>query len=130
MRILAVGAHPDDLELLCAGTLAKYADKGHAVMMAHLCSGCCGGKDIEPQKLSQIRQGEAKAAAELIGAQALGPIADDLDLYPCRQMRIKTVDLIRQAKPDVIFTHSPNDYMPDHVVTTASIRILFCSFID
>ena len=118
MRVLAVGAHPDDLELLCAGTLAKYADQGHEVIMAHLCSGNMGGSNIDPQELAQTRDAEAKAAAELIKAQVLGPIAGDLDLYPCEQMRIKTVDIIRQARPDVILTHSPNDYMPDHVITS------------
>ena len=118
MRVLAVGAHPDDLELLCAGTLAKYAQQGHEVFMAHLCSGNMGGLDIDPQELAQIRDKEATNASELIGAQALGPIAGDLDLYPSKQARIGVVDIIRQAKPDVIFTHSPNDYMPDHVITS------------
>ena len=118
MRILAVGAHPDDLELYCGGTLAKYADQGHEIFMAHLCNGNKGGVNISPEELAQTRDAEAKAAAELIKAQALGPIAADVELYPTEQMRIKTVDLIRQAKPDVIFTHSPNDYMPDHCITS------------
>ncbi|NIA07249.1 MAG: PIG-L family deacetylase [Actinobacteria bacterium] len=118
MRILAVGAHPDDLELLCAGTMAKYADQGHKVFLAHLCSGNMGGKDIEPEKLAQIRDKEAQKSARIIGAQALGPVAGDLDLYPTKEMRIKLTDIIRDAKPDVIFTHSPNDYMPDHVITS------------
>ena len=52
MRILAVGAHPDDLEVLCAGTLAKYADQGHEIFMANLCSGNMGGQDIEPEELA------------------------------------------------------------------------------
>ena len=82
MRVLAVGAHPDDLELLCGGTLAKYADQGSKVTMAHLCSGNMGGLNIDPRELAQTRDAEAKAAAELIKAQALGPIAGDLDLYP------------------------------------------------
>ena len=117
MRILAVGAHPDDLELLCGGTLAKYGDKGHEVFMAHLCSGNMGGKNIKPEELAKIRDSEAKKAAGLIGAQALGPIAGDVELYPTREMRIEVVDIIRYCKPDVIFTHSPNDYMSDHVIT-------------
>ena len=118
MRVLAVGAHPDDLELLCAGTMAKYADQGHEVFMAHLCRGEMGGKKVDPDELAQTRDGEAENAAELIGAQAMGPIAGDLDLYPTKEMRIRVVDLIRQARPDVIFTHSPNDYMPDHIITS------------
>ncbi len=118
MRVLAVGAHPDDLEMLCAGTLAKYADQGNEVFMAHLCSGHEGGKNVDPQELARTRDAEAKAAAAIIDAQAMGPIAGDLDLYPTAEMRAKAADLIRQARPDLIFTHSPNDYMPDHVITS------------
>jgi len=118
MNVLAVGAHPDDIEFLCAGTLAKYSDNGHKVFMAHLCNGDMGGKEIEPEELARIRDAEAKESAILIKAEALGPIAGDLDLYPSKEMRIKVVDIIRYSKPDVIFTHSPNDYMPDHVITS------------
>jgi N-acetylglucosamine malate deacetylase 1 len=117
MNILAVGAHPDDLEVLCGGTLARYADKGHKVFMAHLCNGNKGGKDIEPEKLAEIRDKEARKAADIIGAEVLGPIAGDLELYPDKDMRLKVVDMIRYAKPDVIIAHSPDDYMPDHITT-------------
>ena len=117
MNILAIGAHPDDLEILCGGTLAKYAKKGHKVFMAHLCNGNMGGKNITPEELAAIRDKEAKASAAIIGAEALGPIAGDLDLYPTKEMRIALVDIIRYAKPDIIITHSPNDYMPDHTIT-------------
>ncbi len=117
MRILAIGAHPDDLEILCGGTLAKYASRGHQIVMAHLCSGSLGSKDIPPQELARIRDEEARRSASLINAEVLGPIADDLDLYPTREMRRKVVDIIRYAKPDIIITHSPLDYMPDHTTT-------------
>jgi LmbE family N-acetylglucosaminyl deacetylase len=117
MNVLAVGAHPDDLEILCGGTLAKYAKRGDKVFMAHLCNGNMGGKNITPEELADMRDKEAKNSASIIGAEALGPIAGDLDLYPTKEMRIAVVDIIRQAKPDVIITHSANDYMPDHVIT-------------
>ncbi|NLG11700.1 MAG: PIG-L family deacetylase [Elusimicrobia bacterium] len=117
MNVLAVGAHPDDLEILCGGTLAKYAKQGHTVFMAHLCSGNMGGQEITPEELAKMRDEEAKKSAALIGAEALGPIADDLDLYPTKEMRIALVDIIKYAKPDIIITHSVNDYMPDHTIT-------------
>jgi len=118
MRVLAIGAHPDDLEILCGGTLAKFAKRGDTVIMAHLCSGNMGGRDIEPEELARIRDEEAKRAGAVIGAEVLGPIAGDLDLYPTKEMRLKVVDIIRIAKPDLIITHSPNDYMPDHTITS------------
>ncbi|MFN4226844.1 MAG: PIG-L deacetylase family protein [Candidatus Ratteibacteria bacterium] len=117
MTILAIGAHPDDLEILCGGTLAKYSKNGHKVYMAHLCNGDKGGKDILPMELAKIRDQEAKKAASLIGAEVLGPIASDLELYNTKEMREKVMDIIRYAKPDIIITHSPEDYMPDHVIT-------------
>jgi len=118
MNVLAMGAHPDDLEILCGGTLAKFAKRGDKVIMAHLCNGNMGGKDIEPDELAEIRDKESKKAAEMIGAEVLGPLVGDLDLYPTKEMRIKVVDMIRYAKPDIIITHSPNDYMPDHTITS------------
>ena len=121
MRVLGVGAHPDDLEFLCGGTLAKYRGKGHKVFMAHLCNGDMGGKNIKPEKLAEIRDKEARKAAKLIGAEALGSIAGDVDLYATREMRIEVIDIIRYSKPDVILTHSPNDYMPDHVTTSQPV---------
>ncbi len=117
MNVLAIGAHPDDIEILCGGTLAKYAKNGDRVFMAHLCNGNMGGKNIAPEELAAIRDREAKNSASLIGAEVLGPIAGDLDLYPTKEMRIAVVDIIRQTKPDVIITHSITDYMPDHVTT-------------
>jgi N-acetylglucosamine malate deacetylase 1 len=118
MNVLAIGAHPDDLEILCGGTLAKYRKNGDKVFMAHLCSGNMGGKNITPEELAAIRDKEAKNAAAMIGAEVLGPIAGDLDLYPTKDMRIAVVDIIRYAKPDVMITHSINDYMADHVITS------------
>ena len=117
MRILAVGAHPDDIEILCGGTLAKYSKEGSDIVMAYLCSGCLGGKDVVPEELAKIRAQEAIDSANIIGAEVLGPITGDLDLYPTKEMRVKVVDIIRQAKPDIIITHSTKDYLPDHVIT-------------
>jgi len=118
MNILAIGAHPDDLEILCGGTLAKYAKTGHKVFMVHLCDGNKGGKNITPSELAKIRAEEAKKAASLINAEVLNPIASDLELYNTKEMRKKVVDIIRYAKPDIIITHSPEDYMPDHIITS------------
>ena len=118
MNILAIGAHPDDLEFLCSGTLAKYAKAGHKIFMAHLCHGDLGGKDISKKKLMSVRKTEAVEAGRLIGAKVFSGIASDLDLYEDRESRKKVVEIIRQAKPDLIITHAPNDYMPDHVAVS------------
>jgi N-acetylglucosamine malate deacetylase 1 len=118
MRVLAVGCHPDDIEVSCAGTLAKYKKAGHDVIMCHLANGNLGHVVIKPNKLRDIRKKEAEAAGALIGAEVISADIGDLKVYSENaEMRDKVVDIIRYARPDVIITHSPNDYMPDHVAT-------------
>ena len=118
MNILAIGAHPDDLELLCAGTLALYAKQGHEVFMCHVCDGNKGSLVYSSEELVKIRRNEAIESAKLIGAKSIwGGISDGevaLDL----ESRVKVIDVIRQANPDVVITHSPNDYHSDHVNTS------------
>lgn len=117
MRVLAIGAHPDDLESACAGTLAKYAQAGHTVIMCNLCNGALGGR-IPKAELAAIRRKEAEAAAAVIGAEYMGPLFEDLGIYPNREAREQVADLVRAAKPDFIITHPPVDYAPDHTITS------------
>lgn len=121
MRVLAVGAHPDDLELLCAGTLAKYGKQGHMVIMAHMCNGNKGHFTIPPDELASIRAEEAKRSAEIIGAEVLSGDFPDLELLINEESRRVAVDIVRRARPDIIITHSPDDYMIDHINTSRLI---------
>lgn len=73
LRVLAVGAHPDDLEILCGGTLAKYAKLGHKVIMAHLLNGNKGHYEMDSKKLARVRKEEAENAAQIIGAEVFIP---------------------------------------------------------
>ncbi len=122
MNILAVGAHPDDLEILCGGTLARYAKEGHRVVMAHVNNGNKGHHHIPPDELAETRDKEAIESSSIIGAEHINIDIDDLDAYVEREQILKCVDVIRGTEPDVIITHSPDDYMPDHSV---SARIVF-----
>src|SRR5439155_3780498 len=69
MRVLAVGAHPDDLEILCGGTLARYVQEGHEVVMCHATRGDRGSFIHTSEEIAQIRGEEAARAAEIAGAQ-------------------------------------------------------------
>lgn len=118
MQVLAIGGHPDDLEFFCGGTLARYCQQGHKVFMVHLANGSRGSTTYTEEELIAIRREEARAAAELIGAEYLeGGFVDDLEIYPDRELRDHVTDLIRIAKPDVILTLSQGDYSPDHTYT-------------
>ena len=114
LRILAIGAHPDDLELNFAGTLALYAAEGHEVTMAVFTCGNMGDAHVSPDELEAIRHGEAQAAAAVIGAKLLWPGVTDELVFPDEVQRHLMIDLLREADPDVILTHTPNDYHPDH----------------
>lgn len=121
MNVLAVGAHPDDLEILCAGTLAKFSKEGHKVIMAHTCNGNKGHHHIPSDELARIRDKEADTSARIIKAKHINLDIEDADAYLEREQVLKCVELIRKAKPDVIITHSPDDYMSDHIVTSKLI---------
>lgn len=114
MRILAVGAHPDDIELACGGTLSKYSQRGDQVVMAYVTNGNMGHKEIPPEELAQIRKAEAKRATEIIGAEMIWMDYPDEWLFSNRETREDFIDMIREARPDLIITHLPDDYHPDH----------------
>lgn len=116
MNILAVGCHPDDLEIGCGGTLAKYAADGHAVTMCIVANGNRGHAIIGLEELRGIRHAEALRAAAVIGADFTELDVPDLEVDSTNQATVvELTDLIRRVKPDVILTHSPDDYMKDHI---------------
>ncbi|MDD6276359.1 MAG: PIG-L family deacetylase [Clostridia bacterium] len=118
MKILAVGAHPDDLEIACYGTLARYINEGHSVAVCHVSNGNLGHVVIEPDELAEIRSKEAANAAAVIGAKHYTLDIDDqyVDSNNDEQVR-KLVTVIREVQPDFIITHSEDDYHRDHVQT-------------
>jgi LmbE family N-acetylglucosaminyl deacetylase len=114
VRVLAVGAHPDDLEILCAGTLAKYARQGAQVSMAVATNGEVGSATLPKSEIAAIREEEARRAASIIGADFYWLGYPDEFLFSTDETRLRFLDLVRQARPDVILAHAPSDYHPDH----------------
>ncbi|MHA1264785.1 MAG: PIG-L deacetylase family protein [Candidatus Helarchaeota archaeon] len=128
MRILGIGSHPDDLEILCGGTLAKYSATGHEVIMAIITDGSAGSTDLSIEELREIRYKEALQSAKLIKAEFIWLGESDELFFETKETRYKIADLIRQSKPDVIITHSPVDYHPDH--QAVSKAVLNASFVS
>jgi len=127
MKVLAVGAHPDDLEILCGGTLARFAQDGHEVVMCHVSRGDRGSFVHTSEEISRIRSEEARRAAEICGAEAttLGQSDGDVNAADPEQRRLM-IDLVRETQPELIITHHPGDYMGDHNETS---KLVFdCSF--
>ncbi len=127
MKVLAVGAHPDDLEILCGGTLARFAQDGYEVVMCHVSRGDRGSFVHTSEEISRIRSEEARRAAEICGAEAttLGQSDGDVNAADPEQRRLM-IDLVRETQPELIITHHPGDYMGDHNETS---KLVFdCSF--
>lgn len=120
MNVLAIGCHPDDLEIACSGTLRKYVEQGATVYMCHVANGDQGHVVIEPEPLAALRAEEARKAAMHIGAKEIFSIGvSDMQVNRHDQKQIDAVaDVVRFTKPDVIITHNPEDYMQDHVETS------------
>jgi len=115
MRVMAIGAHPDDIELLCAGTLARYVRQGHEVTMCYVCNGNLGHVVIMPDELKAIRKAESQRSCQTIGARFQWLDINDAEVRQnTNEVIARLIDAVREAKPDVIITHSTNDYMDDH----------------
>ncbi len=123
MRILAVGAHPDDLEIICAGTLLKYKEQGHDVVMAIATNGEQGHFVIMPEELREIRKQEAAASAEICGAEFLWLGFPDEFIYHDHETRMKFIEMMRQARPDVVITHNPECYHMDHRIVSELVFV-------
>jgi LmbE family N-acetylglucosaminyl deacetylase len=117
MKILAIGAHGDDLEMFCGGTLAKYAARGDEVVMCVVTDG--RGRPLgDPAEIAEIRRLEAQASAAVIGAAAIWMAIPDGGLWFDEPTRHQFIEVIRQTRPDLIITHPADDYHPDHKTTS------------
>lgn len=117
MNILAIGAHGDDLEMFCGGTLARYAERGDHVFMCVVTDGR-GRPKGDPEAIIALRKAEAMASAGLIGAESIWLGLPDGGLWFDEPTRHLFIETIRAAQPDVIITHPPDDYHPDHKTTS------------
>jgi N-acetylglucosamine malate deacetylase 1 len=120
--VLAVGAHPDDIELQCGGTLAKFAKLGAKVSIAVATNGAAGHMILQPKELAEIRRNESQKSAAVIGADFYWMDFGDEMIFENIETRLIFAELIRKAKPDLIITHTPQDYHPDHRVVS---RLIF-----
>jgi len=112
--VLAVGAHPDDIEFMMAGTLLRLGDAGCVIHMWNIADGRCGSVEPDGDGIAAIRLTEARASAGHAGAVLHLPVAEDiLILYEPSLIR-RTAAVIREVAPDIILAPSPDDYMEDH----------------
>ncbi len=121
-RILAIHAHPDDIEILAGGTMARLAENGHSLILATMTAGDCGSHEHDGEALSAIRRREAAASANLIGAEYFCAGFSDLVIFNDDASRRKVTELLRLVRPQVVITASPVDYHCDHEATSVLVR--------
>jgi LmbE family N-acetylglucosaminyl deacetylase len=122
LRLLIIGAHPDDADYAAGGTAALYREAGHVVKMVSLTNGDAGHHIMRGTELAQRRKAEAVAAGAVIGASY--DVCDNHDgqLLPTLENRWAIIRLIRSFQPDLVLTHRPNDYHPDHRYTSQLVQ--------
>ncbi len=114
MIVLALAAHPDDVEMTCSGTLSKCKKRGDDVYIVHACVGDKGGYSTSPEKLKALREQESEASGRIIDAQVIHLGFSDAELeYSPSNLDI-FIKVIRKVNPDMIITHVPDDYHIDH----------------
>lgn len=121
LRVMIIGAHPDDAEK-AAGTAAKYIALGHKVQLVSMTNGGAGHYKMGGGVLAKRRKKEARCAGDVIGAEYIVLDNHDGELMPTLENRKQVICLIRQFNPDLIITHRPNDYHPDHRYTGILIQ--------
>jgi LmbE family N-acetylglucosaminyl deacetylase len=111
---LAIAAHPDDIEFFMAGTMLLLKRAGFELHYFTLANGCCGSTRLSAERTAAVRQREAIAAAEMLGAKFHPSITNDLEIFYDDRLLRRVADVVREVSPEILLTHSPADYMEDH----------------
>lgn len=117
MNVLAIGAHPDDIDFCCGGTIIRLAQSGARVVVAVVTDGHAHPIG-DPEKVSARRRVEAQRSADLAGAELEWMGLPDGRLIDDVPTRNRFIDLMMRVQPDLIITHAPEDYHADHVMTS------------
>jgi N-acetylglucosamine malate deacetylase 1 len=112
--VLAIAAHPDDIEFIMAGTMLQLKKKGWDLHYLNIANGCCGSQETDRDETARIRLEEARQGAMTIGATFYEPFCDDMGIFYTPENLAKTAAIVRQANPQIVLTHARHDYMEDH----------------
>jgi LmbE family N-acetylglucosaminyl deacetylase len=122
LRILVLGAHPDDADIKTGGTSAKWRRLGHEVRFVSVTDGGAGHQTLRRPALAERRRAEARAAGAVIGVTYDVLDFPDGELMPTLEARRTLIRMIRTFRPDLIVTHRPIDYHPDHRYTSTLVQ--------
>ncbi len=122
LRLLVIGAHPDDAEYRAGGLAAKYRQLGHVVKFVSVTDGGAGHHAMPRDDLIRRRRAEAEAAGRVCGIEYEVWDYPDGELEPTLAARRQVIRTIRSFRPDLVLTHRPNDYHPDHRYTSQLVQ--------
>src|SRR5690349_15249729 len=114
-RAFAVAAHPDDIEFVMAGTLILLGEAGYELHYMNIANGCCGSEEHSAANTARIREREAMAAADSIGAEFHSSLVNDLEIFYNHDTLTRLAAVMREVAPEILLVHSPADYMEDHM---------------
>jgi LmbE family N-acetylglucosaminyl deacetylase len=121
-RVLAVMAHPDDVEMMASGTLFRLKDAGWDIGIISMTAGDCGSTEVSREEISRTRVDEARDAADYLGAWYRCGGFQDMEIFANAEGVRKLTELFRAFKPSVVITHPATDYIPDHEETSRLAR--------
>lgn len=122
-RVLALMPHPDDIEILCAGTLLRLQEQGFEIHTATMTPGDKGSVEHTRAQIAEIRRAEAADAARSLGAASYTCLEfADLEIVFDNPARRRVAALLRRIDPGMVFTTPPVDYMFDHEITSQLVR--------
>jgi LmbE family N-acetylglucosaminyl deacetylase len=116
--VLAIGAHPDDIEFFMAGTLLLLGKAGYQTHYLTIANGSCGSAEYSAPTARSIRNTEARAGAKILEAQFHSSLCEDMEILYKPELLRGVSAVIREVKPGIILTHSPQDYMEDHMIAS------------
>jgi LmbE family N-acetylglucosaminyl deacetylase len=122
IRVLALHAHPDDVEFQCVGTLILLREAGCQVTIATMTPGDCGSAEHDAEAISDIRREEARKSAAVMGAEYVCLEFRDLAIFNDDESRRRITEALRRIQPEIILTAPPADYIADHEMTSLLVR--------
>ena len=126
-RAFAIGAHPDDIEFMMAGTLTLLGEAGYELHYMNIANGSCGTTQYTYEEIVRVRGTEARAAAGFIGAVYHEPLVNDLDIFYDKPLLARVTAVMREVCPEILLVHAPVDYMEDHQnAARLAVSAAFC----
>ncbi len=113
--VMAIAAHPDDIEFMMGGTLLLLKEAGCEIHYFNIANGNRGSREYDSDETIRVRGAEAIRAAEILGAVHHPSLCNDLEVFYTFEKLQKVSAIIRKVRPTIVLTQSPFDYMEDHI---------------